>query len=327
MNQAGALLLSQQVEYSWVSLDGWTSIPDGYKRKDLIIRAPLSGVRAGDVKNVRLIANFKNSAKQASVDVNLVAEGSPLQALLHGPSGSISGDRTLMLNAKKSYDPDDVTGNEPMAVMWECLRSDYPAPCFAGTDYGEQSGLTWKLKAALLSPNLQHTFKVTVTKGSRSASASVTVMPLPAASRVPTGRLVRQCSGNTCSNRHNADTALALTIIPDAGFEGASISWHSDQLPGVDLGSAPDLSIPAAELPAAGAVVVNAVLKLGSGEQSITQLRVPINGKPKCLLAKCLVVSTVTDMFPGATFTLQATGFVDDIDELRWVWALYYCPP
>lgn len=302
-----------------MSLDGWTAIPDGFKHKDLIIRAPLSGVRTGDVKNVRLMANFKNSAKQASVDVNLVAEGSPLQALLQGPSGSIRGDRTIVLNAEKSYDPDDVTGNEPLAVTWECLRSDYPVPCFAGTDYGEQSGLTWKLKAALLAPNLQHTFKVTVTKGMRSASASVTVTPLPAASRVPTGRLIRQCSGSTCANRHNADTALALTLVPDAGFEGASISWQSDQLPGINLGTAPDLSIPAAQLPAAGAIVVNAVLKLESGRQSITQLSVPINGKPKCSLARCLVVRAVSDTFPGATFTLQATGFVDDQDELRWV--------
>lgn len=251
------------------------------------------------------------------MDVSLVAQGSPLQAVLQGPSGSVRGNRTIVLDADKSYDPDDPTGNEPLAVTWECVRSDYPAPCFASTDYGEQSGLTWKLRAALLTPNLQHTFKVTVSKGSRSASSSVSLTPLPTASRLPTGRLIRQCSGTTCSNRHNTDTALALTLAPDAGFETATVSWQSDQLSDVDLGTAPDLSIPAAKLPATGTIVVNAVLKLASREQSITQLKVPLNGKPKCTLDKCLVVTVVSDTFPGASYAVTATGFVDDQDELR----------
>jgi hypothetical protein len=303
-----------------VSLDGWTAIPAGYKCKDLVIRPPLSGLRAGDVKNVRLLANFAGSAKQASVDINLVAEGSPLQALLHGPSGSIRGERTIVLSAEKSFDPDDPTGNEPLAVAWDCVRSDFPATCFAGTEYGEQSGLTWKLPAALLTPDLQHTFRVTISKGDRTVSASVSLTPLPAASRVPTGRLTRQCGGAPCPNRHNTDTALALTLVPDAGFEGASISWQSDQLPDLDLGPAPDLSIPASELPATGALLVNAVLRLGSGEQGITQLQVPLNGRPACPSgSKCLSVNTLSDTFPRASFALTASGFVDDQGDLRWV--------
>lgn len=307
-----------QVEYAWEGLGGFTAVPAGYTRKDLVIRPPLSGVQAGDYKTVRLTANFKGSTKRASVDVTLVAEGSPLQALLQGPSGSIQGNRTIVLNANKSNDPDDPTGNTPFTITWECIRSDYPAPCFAGTDYGEQSGLVWKLKASLLSPNLLHTFKVTVSKGSRSASASVAVTPLPTASKVPTGRIIRQCSGTTCPKRHNADAPVALTLIPDAGFETATVSWQSDQLPDVALGTSADLSIPSAKLPATGSLVVNAVLKLGTGEQSITQLSVPINGKPSCSLAKCLVVNTLSDTFPGATLALQATGFLDDQDDLRY---------
>lgn len=271
-------------------------------------------------RTVRLLATFANSARQASVDINLIAEGSPLQALLHGPSGSIRGERSIVLSAEKSFDPDDPTGNEPLAIAWDCFRSDYPVACFAGTDYGEQSGLTWKLPAALLTPDLQHTFRVTVSKDDRSASASVSLTPLPTASRVPTGRLTRQCGGTPCSNRHNTDTALALTLVPDPGFEGASISWQSDQLPDLDVGTAPDLSIPASQLPATGALLVNAVLRLEGGEQGITQLQVPLNGKPACPSgSKCLSVNTLSDTFPKASFALTASGFLDDQNDLRWV--------
>lgn len=296
----------------------WSAIPADYKRKDLVVRPPLSGVSAGDVKKIRLTASFRDSDSKASVDVVLTAEGSPLQAQLKGPSGSVRGDRTLVLNAAGSVDPDDPTGNTPMTVAWECIRADYPAPCFAGTDYGEQSGLGWKLKATLLTANIQHTFKVTVSKGGRSASAALSLTPLPTASKVPTGRIIRQCSGSTCPKRHNADTALALTLAPDSGFEAATVTWRSDQLAGTDLGSAADLSVPAAKLPAAGALVVNAVLKLPSGETGNTQLTIPVNGKPSCSSSKCLLVNTVSDVFPGATYALEAAGFVDDEDGLRW---------
>lgn len=317
-----------QVEYKWESLDtpAWSAIPADYKRKDLVVRPPLSGVSAGDVKKIRLTASFRNRDSKASVDVELTAEGSPLQAQLKGPSGSVRGDRTLVLNAAGSVDPDDPTGNTPMTVTWECIRADYPAPCFAGTDYGEQSGLDWKLKASLLTPNIQHTFKVTVSKGTslagRSASAALSLTPLPTASKVPTGRIIRQCSGSTCPKRHNADTPLALTLAPDSGFEAATVTWRSDQLAGTDLGSAADLSVPAAKLPAAGALVVNAVLKLPSGETGNTQLTIPVNGKPSCSSSKCLLVNTVSDVFPGATYALEAAGFVDDEDGLRWALAV-----
>lgn len=312
-----------QVEYTWESLDtpAWSAIPEGYKRKDLVLRPPLSGVSVGDTKRVRLTAKFKNSASSAVVDVTLTAEGSPLQAQLRGPSGSVRGDRTIVLNASRSLDPDDPAGNTPWTVSWDCVRADYPAPCFAGTDYGEQSGLIWTLKASLLTPNLLHTFKVTVSKGSgagaRTASALLSLTPLPRASRIPTGRIVRQCSGSQCSKAHNTDTPLTLTLVPDAGFEAASVTWQSDQVAGQDLGTSTDLRIPPNKLPPAGALVIKAVLTLPSGETASTPITVPVNGKPSCGLSKCLLVKTVSDTFPGATFALEATGFVDDQDALR----------
>lgn len=319
-------LCSLQVEYLWQSLDtaGWSAIPDGYKRKDLVIRLPLSGLAPGDVRVVRLTANFKNSASKAIVDVTLTAEGSPLQAVLRGPSGSIRGDRIIVLNASQSIDPDDPTGNAPLIVNWECVRADYPTPCFTGTASGEQSGLVWKLDASLLAASMAHTFKVTVSKVTgatvRSASASLSLTPLPVASKSPTGRVVRQCSGATCAKTHNADAPLALTLVPDAGYEAATVSWQSDQLAGIDLGTSPDLRIPPTKLPSTGALVVNAVLKLATGETSTTQMTVGMNGKPFCSLSKCLVVNTVSDTFPAATFAVEAVGFMDDQEGgLRWV--------
>lgn len=315
--------LHLQVEYTWESIDDtpWAAVPANYKRKDLVIAAPVPGVAAGDSKKLRLRAKFVGSSLESTAEVTLLAIGSPLVAALKGPSGDIKNDRTIVLDGSKSFDPDDPNGNRPMDVSWECVRADYPSPCFAGTNFGEQKGTQWKFKADLLQDNVQHTFRMTVSKGSgaakRSDTAVVSFTPRSADKKIPTGRITRICSGATCPTRHNADAPLALSLALDATAAGSSIAWKSDQLS--NLGTAADVIIPAAQLPASGAVTVEARLTL-SGEGSSTQLTIPINGKPVCSKAQgCLQITTNSDTFPTASFTAAISGYTDDGSSLRCV--------
>lgn len=294
-------------------------MPTSYKRKDLVIAAPVPGVQAGDAKKLRLTANFQGSTKKAVVEVTLSTIGSPLVASLKGPSGDIKNDRTIVLDGSKSADPDDPNGNMPPTVDWACVRTDFPTPCFSGNAYGEQRGTSWKFKADLLQSDIPHTFTMTLSKGSgaaqRSAAASVTVTPRSAAKKIPTGRIGRVCSSATCPTRHNADAALALSLTLDAGAAGASIAWKSDQLS--NLGAAADVVVPASQLPASGAVTVEVQLSL-AGESSSTKITIPINGKPVCSKAEgCLTVTTSSDVFPSASFTAAVAGYTDDSDSLR----------
>jgi hypothetical protein len=312
-----------QVEYAWESIDDtpWAAVPANYKRKDLVIAAPVPGITAGDTKKLRLRAKFVGSSLESTAEVTLVAIGSPLIADLKGPSRDIRNDRTIVLDGSKSVDPDDPNGNRPMVVEWECVRADYPSPCFAGTNYGEQRGTQWRFEADLLQDDIQHTFTMTVSKGSgaarRSDTASVSITPRSSAKSIPTGRINRVCSGATCPNRHNADAPLALSLALDASAAGASIVWKSDQLS--NLGTSPDVIIPAAQLPASGSVTVEAQLTL-NGHSSSTQRTIPINGKPVCSRAQgCLQITVNSDTFPTASFTAAVSDYRDDGNGLRYV--------
>jgi hypothetical protein len=311
-----------QVEYTWESIDTptpWAAIPANYKRKDLVIAAPVPAVTAGDTRKLRLRAKFVGSSLESTAEVTVVAIGSPLVADLKGPSGDIKNDRTIVLDGGKSVDPDDPNGNQPMVVEWECMRADYPSPCFAGTNYGEQKGTTWRFKADLLQDNIQHTFRMTVLKGTgaakRSDTATVSITPRSAAKKIPTGRINRICSGAACPTRHNADVPLALSLTLDANAAGGSIAWKSDQLS--NLGTNADIIIPASQLPARGSVTVEAQLTL-NGESSSTQRTIPINGKPVCTKAQgCLQITVNSDTFPTASFTAAVSGYTDDGNSLR----------
>jgi hypothetical protein len=85
--------------------------------------------------------------------VAVVPVGSPLQAILSGTAGDVPSDRTIVLFAGRSRDPDDPFGAEPLALEWSCQREDFPQPCFSTTDRGNQLGSLWYIRAALLAPD------------------------------------------------------------------------------------------------------------------------------------------------------------------------------
>lgn len=187
---------------------------------------------------VTLAAKFKGAADvtATTVEVVLTPEGSPISAVLRGPSGDVRADRTITLNAASSVDPDDPSNNTPMEVEWRCQREDFPNPCFTGTDFGSQNGLTWSIRAGLLSPDLKHVFTVNLRKvtGDATKHASAFLVVTPKAAAIPTGRLVRVCAGTACPEKHSADMPLALSLVTDAASAGATVTWTSDQVKSIN---------------------------------------------------------------------------------------------
>ena len=238
--QAGRLILLTigscrvQVDWEWTAY-GWPQFaqlyPNGYKRKDLAIPGPVPRVPAGPFTMV-LTAKFTGSADATTYNVTLNPVPSPVKAVLRGPSGDVRTDRSIVLNATSSMDPDDPTNNqEPFQVVWQCVRDDFPAPCFTGKDYGTQSGLTWTVPGSLLTAGRKYVFTATVMKsGGRSDTAGLLVTPTAAA--IPTGRILRVC-GAACPEMHSADKDLSLSLVADTGFADSTIAWSSDQVAGL----------------------------------------------------------------------------------------------
>jgi hypothetical protein len=79
------------------------------------------------------------------------------------------------------------------------------------------AGPSWSFPAALLGEGVakQHTFRVTVSKGNRAASAQVEIVPK--AEDVPLGTLLRICSGSSgCPHKHRPRAPLTLQLLPAA---------------------------------------------------------------------------------------------------------------
>jgi hypothetical protein len=306
-----------QVEYLWEAVDPptWSAIPAGYNKKDLVVPGPVPGNSADKV--VRVTARFVGSGASTSMNVTLQPQASPVAARLRGPSGDIPDTRTVVLNAAGSADPDDPQGVNPLAVTWECIRADFPQTCFAGiNNFGKQDGLTWTLPANLLTPDIEHTFRVTVTRASDGSSASDYVTLKPTAAKIPTGRIRRVCGVGACPERHNVDDALSLTMALDAGSEAATVTWSVEQVPSLAAVTGQDFTITSGNLPRTGFVTVRAVVAQGSA-QSTTRATIPINGKPECAGTCTLKVTPDTGVFPMARFAAEAVGFSDDQPGLR----------
>jgi hypothetical protein len=315
---ASSVCASKNVEWAWRSWDAWSAIPAGYSRKDLVVAGPVPGGADGTARLVGLTARFAGSTEAVSINVTLLPMRSPIRAVLRGPDGDVRAARTIVLNAGSSEDPDDPGNSRPFGITWQCTRADFPTPCFEGTDFGVQRGLTWTINGSLLTPGVAHTFIGVLTKGSsRSAAASLTLKP--SADAIPTGRIVRVC-GAKCPHHHNANSPLALSLLLDADAAGAAAAWSSDQVDGLSsFDGKTDIVVPASSLPTSGRVSITAMLTLNRAS-SRTTITVPINGKPLCSKASCLAVSAVSTTFPGATFKAEALGFDDDAAEpLRWV--------
>lgn len=94
---------------------------------------------------ITVTAAFEGSAGSANDTITLTAVGSPLIAIISGPSGDMSADQVATFSAENSRDPDDSANIiTPMQYVWSCQAAD-STPCFIGTYQGIQSGATWAI--------------------------------------------------------------------------------------------------------------------------------------------------------------------------------------
>jgi hypothetical protein len=228
MPRPALLFAFLQVVWSWATSGGLTLGP--YSRKDLVIPGPLSPNAA---VTATLRAKFDGETEETVLEVALTPKFSPIKANLRGPSGDVRADREFILNATSSVDPDDPTNTRrPFVVDWECIRDDFPNPCFPGKAFGNQRGLVWTIPAGLLEPGRVHSFKAIVSKSDNRTSGMAGVAITPKAD-IPTGRLVRVC-GAVCPEKHSADMPLALSMVLDASSAGAAVAWTSDQVTSIN---------------------------------------------------------------------------------------------
>lgn len=320
-------LPSPQVEWSWRAYN-WPEFgvlfPRGYSRKDLAVPGPVPGMAelmssyALPRAIVQMTARFAGSTEATTVNVTLMPQPSNAIGVLRGPSGDVRMDQTIVLNASSSYDPDDpVNSMAPWRISsWECRRADWPTPCHVGESFGIQQGLSWIINGQELSPGVEHMFTANLNKET-GASATAILKMTPKQEAIPSGRLVRVCAAPLCPSTHPGDAALPLSIVTDAGSEGAVVSWSSDQISGMsNLDNRPDISIPAGLLPATGDVTVSATLVKGVLKSKVS-ITVPINGAPTCSAPPCLDVQAISTVFPSARYTVMPVNFIDDNSLLR----------
>lgn len=314
---ASSVCSNSKVEWSWRVYD-WpefnASFPQGYTKKDLVVPGPIAPTATYPKASVA--ARFASRTEATVLNITLYGQASELRPVLRGPSGSVRMDRTIVLNATSSMDPDDPANSiTPFSIAWDCRRSDWPTPCYTGRPFGSQQELSWSFEGSNLAAGVEYTFTATLSKHGRYGSYPASLKLTPTSDPVPTGRIVRVCAAHVCPTIHTSVDPLPLSIVADAGSEGAVVSWSSDQVPSISsFNGHLDINIPADQLPSSGAVTVTATLTKG-GLSSKTIITVPINGKPTCNRLLCLAVTATSSVFPAARFSAMPTGFVDDDAE------------
>ncbi len=149
----------------------------------------------------------------------------------------------------------------------------------------------------------------------RTATAVITGVR-PRAAPVPTGTISRACGAAACPRKHGTSQPLSLVMQLPNAFAAATVTWARADTGAITGVSGTQLTIAAANLPAAGApLTVVANISLG-GELGSATITVQTNAAPYCSLGtgNCLSVEPRTGQFPGAEFVATALGFSDDDD-------------
>ncbi|KAG2423081.1 hypothetical protein HXX76_002308 [Chlamydomonas incerta] len=340
---AGTVCKGRSLEWLWtaVSPANWPGLPAaGVSGQQLFVSPPVLAVH-GQTIGLRVLANYANDpASQAVADIQFTAVGSAPVAALTGPSGDVTDDQPILLNATASADPDSTTSLQRLRYTWACRREDYPTPCFADANQGDQTGTPgiWSLKAGTLSNDKLHTFTVTVSKevaagaAPLSATASISVRPRSAAVPFPRGSLKRQCGLSGCAAPHSTDRPLVLALVLESTFSTAAVSWRSAEVAAVSsltaASSATDptippgthyLTVPAALLPSNRASLTIAANLSLAGATGLATTTVSLNSAPSCSLgtsaSECLTSSILTSTFPNAAVSLLAQGWADAQDD------------
>ncbi|UPQ97637.1 REJ domain-containing protein [Chloropicon primus] len=321
------------IAYQW-SFDDPAKTFKGFNatRKDLRVPARAPGMVGGATYGMTLTATAKTGAK-ASVKVKLQTLQSPLVAVLVGPNGDFQNDKALVLNAGRSFDPDDPSDSEGAKVFkWTCKRSD-SKPCFSGKNKAAVNGTHYTVEPTvsggtgrMLEGGVTYTFGVTVAKGTRSKARSLTVNVVEASVDRPTGKVgfVHDgvvCPDPSCPLKLNPGKRLVLEATQTTSFKDVTYSWAM-QSGGVTT-TLPDVTrkvvVPATKLVSGQTQTFTVTFQravAGVVSKSVARVAVPINARPSCTISTgtgCISVTPASGFALGQTkFTLEGKGFKDD---------------
>ena len=291
----------KNVSYSWTLDPPMPGVPSPYTSRDLVVGAATTLLASGfsSAYLATLTVSFAGSSASTSSRAQLTQALAPLVAKVSGTSGAVYPSQIISLSAAGSFDPDALNKQANLQYAWQCVRED-AQPCFETTPAPvDLAAVNVSFQAALLSAaDMHYSWRVTVTKGDRHASAhtSIAVITQPTAQ----GALVRRCrAGGLCPARHSTQEPLVLEL--DAA---ASVTIRSYRMGTANLAPSTNrsITIQPSQLPAAGDLEVEAVLvdtdpakKLG-----LAQLQVQLNQPPVCIppvdAATCIQVETISEL-------------------------------
>lgn len=173
-----SLCPGKTVSYQWTIQPAVPGLVLPVLTRDLIVKPALTlAASSGSASYVAtLTASYNGSSAAATASVTLTQTLAPLVAKLSGSSGDVYSGGAITLSAQGSTDPDSPTPTEGLSYSWSCSRSDQQ-PCFEGVGplHGVTAATPPTIAASALSVGAVHTFRVTVSKGARSSSASADV--------------------------------------------------------------------------------------------------------------------------------------------------------
>jgi hypothetical protein len=302
---------SASLGFSWDVSPALPSGLDASTASTLKLRVPAGTLSVGTYTFT--VSAFLKSAPQNKVTdtVTVTVAASPLKGVITGGSAvSASTSRAITVDASSSQDPDDVA--TPPSASWICAASD-TTPCI-NMNTGSNLVLSNDLVLTILEGTLQpdtYTFTLTLTKDSRSATASQKVT-------VVTGNPPAvQLSSNPTKVLPTSSLAITSTVTaynPGAVTYLWSVSPNSIDL--TDTKICKSFTSTSLVLKSEGAALfaegVNYVFKLvvtdaakqqSTSEVSVTAVASPSNGK--------LQVSPSEGLAYNTSFTVRSVEWFD----------------
>ncbi|KAK1935400.1 Sperm receptor for egg jelly [Phytophthora citrophthora] len=133
-----------------------------------------------------LVAMTSNSKVNNSADVQITVARTELTVLIAAGNRSVGVEQDLVLDASLSVDPDDVANAVPMKYAWACwilnpTTKTYSVPCVtaAGSTLALDTQAKVTVAANTVNPNAVYKFTATVSKDSRSSTASAFITMTP----------------------------------------------------------------------------------------------------------------------------------------------------
>ncbi|GMH46096.1 hypothetical protein BSKO_14060 [Bryopsis sp. KO-2023] len=337
------------VEYDWTSLDtpAWPALEGGYKRKNFVLRGPITTARPENDYNIRISATLKDASGvvQGTVgqDVLLHAHGSPIIPRIKGKYGDVALVDDVCLDASASIDPDDPQQLTGFSVEWKCEKHEIGGEaCFTGSNQPVVEGTRLCIPPELLTVGVwyYYTAKVSktdvgVTTATRSGTTTIAFRPKPADSPVPIGSIEMQCGARDCPRLFNPTDLVNLMVTVEKPYaRNTSIAWSCDgidDLEGIVIGGIhrqnllikPNMLGAGAEITCSATLTRNDIdTDSGTAVKTFT-----MNSPPYCgaVDGGCIIVSQTSESnaYPNAVYRVKAQEFADEGARLVYVFGEY----